>query len=174
MKSNLINNKNLKIDKKAKCISFFVRDLPFSINKKIIKEMMVLSKKNNESNVRICLHKNKKAIQHDMIILERNKNVYPPHRHRNKGECFHVIVGKLKVIIFDKFGKIKNKIILKTGDVARIKKNSFHAVISLSDPVVYHESSPGPFLGKKDSIFPSWLPKEKNALQDYYSKLLSI
>ena len=41
-----------------------------------------------------------------MIILERNKNVYPPHKHFNKGECFHVIKGKLKVLIFNNIGKI--------------------------------------------------------------------
>tara|TARA_Y100001970_G_scaffold290205_1_gene423031 strand:- start:1985 stop:2509 length:525 start_codon:yes stop_codon:yes gene_type:complete len=174
MKSSIINNKNLKIDKKAKCVSFFVKNLPFSINKKNLNEMMKLSDKNKKSNVRICFHKSKDDIHHDMIILERNKNVYPPHRHKDKGECFHVILGKLKILIFNSSGKIKNKIILKKGEVLRIKKNSYHAVIALTDPVIYHESKPGPFLGDKDSVFPSWLPNEKNALQEYYSKLLNI
>ena len=48
MKSSILNNKNLKIDKKAKCVSFFVKNLPFSINKKNLNEMMKLSDKNKK------------------------------------------------------------------------------------------------------------------------------
>ena len=115
MKSSILNNKNLKIDKKAKCVSFFVKNLPFSINKKNLNEMMKLSDKNKKSNVRICFHKSKDDIHHDMIILERNKNVYPPHRHKDKGECFHVILGKLKILIFNSSGFKKFSLLIIVG-----------------------------------------------------------
>ena len=174
MNFSILKNKNLISDKKAKSLSFFVKNLPFLINKKNIKEMMLLSNTNNKCNLRICLHKNSKAKAHTMIILERGKNIYPPHRHKTKGECYHVIKGKLKIIIFNSKGEVKLKIILTKGDLFRIKENSYHSIIALTDPVIYHESTSGPFLGDKNSIFPSWLPKEKNALQLYYSKLLSI
>lgn len=167
-------NKNLKQDKTAKCLSYNVKELPFLLKQEDYKNMMQLSNKNNRCNVRICFHKNKDSLHHDMIILERNKNVYPPHKHFNKGECFHVIKGKLKVLIFNNKGKIIKKIILMNGDVFRIKENSYHAVIALSDPVIYHESKPGPFLGDKDSVIPKWVPKQEKALHLYKSHLLEF
>ena len=38
----------------------------------------------------------------------------------------------------------------------------YHAVMPLSDLVIYHESKPGPFTGEGDSIYPSWAPDESN------------
>jgi cupin fold WbuC family metalloprotein len=174
MNFNILKNKNISLDKKAKSLSFVVKKLPFLINKKNIKEMMTISNLNNKCNLRICLHKNSKALAHNMIILARGKNVYPPHKHKNKGECYHVIKGKLKVIIFSDNGKVELKVILTKGDVFRIKENSYHSVIALTNFVIFHESTSGPFLADKDSTFATWIPKEKNALQRYYSKLLSL
>ena len=174
MTLSILKNKNLILDKKSKSLSFFVKDLPFSLNRKNIKEMLQISNRNNKCNMRICLHPNDKAKAHNMIILERGKNIFPPHKHLAKGETFHVIKGKLKVLVFDSKGKLKVKIILKSNELFRLKKNSYHAVIALTDPVIYHESTSGPFLGDNNNIFPSWMPKTKVALQRFYSKLLNM
>ena len=39
----------------------------------------------------------------------------------------------------------------------------YHAVMPLSDPVIYHESKPGPFLGDGDSMYPDWAPAEDDS-----------
>ena len=38
----------------------------------------------------------------------------------------------------------------------------FHAVLPITDFVIYHETKPGPFLGKMDSIYPDWAPNVNN------------
>ena len=44
----------------------------------------------------------------------------------------------------------------------KVKPNMFHAVLPITDFVIYHETKPGPFLGEMDSIYPDWAPKVNN------------
>ena len=53
-------NKNLIKDKKAKCLSYNVKELPFLLKQEDYKNMMQLSNKNNKCNVRICASKKNK------------------------------------------------------------------------------------------------------------------
>ena len=40
-----------------------------------------------------------------------------------------------------------------------VPKNTYHAMIPATRFVIFSESKTGPFLKKKDSIFPKWLKK---------------
>ena len=57
-------------------------------------------------------------------------------------QTFHIISGKLKIIIFDKIGKIKKKIILSpsTNLYARIKKGVYFCDIAMTDKTLHLET----------------------------------
>ena len=45
--------------------------------------------------------------------------------------------------------------------IYRMGKSYFHTVIPLSETIVFHETTKGPFL-KEETIFPDWAPDEKD------------
>ena len=109
-----------------------------------------------------------------MVILERRGKYYRPHKHLEKGEAFHVIEGRFGIFTFDEGGAIQEACILQSGDILRVGPDMYHAVMPLTDIVIYHENKPGPFLGSKDSIYPDWAPDGGNAAEtDAYCAALS-
>ena len=100
-------------------------------------------------DIRICLHENSKSRHHDMIILQQKKNFYKPHKHKRKGETYHIMEGSMLCIIFSDSGKIQKSNIIKKNDIFRTPLNKYHTMMPLSKYVIYHESKPGPFLKKK-------------------------
>ena len=126
-------------------------------------------------NVRLCLHEGSDSDFHDMVILERKSRHYRPHCHREKGESFHIIEGELGVFTFSESGVVIDSCIMTNDNIRiyKVKPNMFHAVLPLSDSVIYHETKPGPFLGKMDSIYPEWAPNVDNLdeIDIYLNKL---
>jgi cupin fold WbuC family metalloprotein len=162
---SLIDKKNVVEDKKAKSISFFCKIHPVLINEKIINELKEVSKLHNNANVRVCLHTSPDSEQHDMIILGRKEAYCRPHKHTHVGETFHMIEGEMGVFSFDDDGNVYDSVFLQRSDVYRVAKGSYHAVLPISDYVIFHENRKGPFLGDNDSIFPDWSP-EKDDLDE--------
>ena len=161
-KVSLIDKTNVVEDKKAKSLSFFCTINPVLVDEKIISELKEVSKFHNNANVRICLHSSPDAEQHDMIILEKKDSYYRPHKHNQVGETFHMIEGEMGVFSFDDNGNVYDSVFLKRSYVYRIAKGSYHAILPISDYVIYHENRKGPFLGNNDSIFPAWSPSKEN------------
>ena len=152
--------KHLKEDKKAKTKSFFLKEKENFFSEKYIKFIKNFYKK-FKKDVRICLHKNNKSKHHDMIILQQQKNFYKPHKHKLKGETYHIISGSMICIIFKDSGEIQKSFILKKNNIFRTPINRYHTMIPLSKYVIFHESRTGPFL-KSDSNFPNWNKKFEN------------
>jgi len=165
---------NITEDSRAKSISFFCKRRPVLINKDVIAEMKAISKMRGNKNIRVCLHDSPKSKHHDMIILEHGNILYPPHKHLYKGEAFHVIEGILSVFAFDSKGGIIDCVKLQPSDIYRVEVGMFHAVLPISDIVIYHENKPGPFLGNGDSVFPDWIPSPDNIneMEKYKNRLL--
>ena len=153
----------LREDLGAKSVSFFCLQRPVYVNAALLAEMKEVSLQRGRRNVRICLHAAPEDDHHDMVVLERSGNYYRPHKHAAKGECFHVVDGKLGLLAFDEMGAVRDATVLGAGDIYRIAVGMYHAVMPLSDPVIYHESKPGPFLGEGDSIYPDWAAADSDA-----------
>ena len=142
-------------------------------------DIMVLidmAKNTYRKRIRICAHPSSDNPVHDMLIVHFKNTYVRPHRHLNKDETFHVILGSLDVIIFNNDGTIKNKINMGefgSGETFfyRMSKSYFHTVIPQSDVVVFHETTKGPF-NLDDTIFPNWAPDGKNSIeiQNYLKK----
>jgi cupin fold WbuC family metalloprotein len=142
-----INNKNFKFDKTGKSLAIFPKKKNFVVNFKLINELKLLSRKNNNQNVRICLHKNKKEKLHNMIIFLSKKNLSPIHKHIFTDEIYQIIYGILKIKIFNKNKKLLKVIEIsnKKSPIFRMKKNILHQTIPASDHVIFHECRLSPY-----------------------------
>ena len=159
--------KNLIEDKKAKSKSFFLKDRYKFLEKNYLK---------TKKDLRICLHKNTLDKHHDMIILQQRKNFYLPHKHKEKGETYHIIKGSMASILFRDNGMIKKIYKLVEHDIFRTPLDTYHTMIPLTKFVIYHESKMGPFLKKNDSIFPKWNHKFRNkiGINKFKKKVIKI
>ena len=111
---------------------------------------------------RFCLHRNDDDAVHEMIIVLHKDSYIRPHKHVSKTESFHIIEGELLLVFFDDSGKVIRRIIMgqKEGGKTfayRLSAELWHTVIPLSEFVVFHETTNGPFI-REDCIFASWEP----------------
>ena len=109
-------------------------------NKKEINKIINKSKKLN--SYRICFHKNLIDKHQEMIIYQKKGYYYPPKKNTKSDQTFYIISGKLKLIIFNKKGKIKKKIVLSPNEnlYARIKKGVYFCDIALTDKTLHLET----------------------------------
>lgn len=163
-KIELFDDSSVRIDDGPKSYAFFCQTKPIRVDGELIERLKIVFKKVEPRNVRLCLHENSNANFHDMIILERKSRHYRPHRHNEKGESFHIMEGRLGVFTFDNNGLIIDSCILSDDNIKiyKVKPNMFHAVLPITDFVIYHETKPGPFMGNMDSIYPDWEPNVNN------------
>ena len=149
-------------DKKAITKAFFFKKENGVLFDRSLKKFMIEIFNKSKKDLRVCLHQKSTDKHHDMIILQQKRNYYKPHKHLFKGETYHMIVGSMKCILFNNFGKIKKIVTIKKNEIFRVPKNTFHTMLPISVITIYHENKPGPFIKKGDSIFPNWINKYKN------------
>lgn len=117
-------------------------------------------KSNPRKRIRICVHPGADDTLHEMLIVLAKGIDLPPHKHKNKSESFHIVEGSLKVLFFDEDGTITDSV--EMGDLAsgktffyRLSKPIYHTVVPLSEIVVFHETTNGPFK-PEDLIVAPW------------------
>lgn len=173
---DLSDSGSIEIDDGPRSIAYFCQNRPVCVNTELVSQLKEISKKlNGVKNIRVCLHENPAAKFHDMIVLEHKDKYYRPHKHLKKGESFHIIEGQMGIFTFDDVGVIIDRCLLKLGGslIYRVEANMYHAVLPLSNFVIYHEAKLGPFTGKEDSIYASWTPDGNNSKEvfQYVSSL---
>lgn len=134
---------------------------------------------NRRKRVRLCCHRDTENLVHEMLVVLAKGTYIRPHKHLNKSESFHIIAGNLKVIIFEDSGGISE--VIPMGDYSstyvfyyRLSEDFFHTVIPVSEFVVFHESTQGPFRAK-DTLFASWAPgDDEYEAQVSYMKILDL
>jgi len=133
----------------------------YNVNLKAINKLKKLAEKNPDGKVRLCLHKDPKDLFQEMIIVHSRNTYIRPHKHDEKDESISIVEGECRLLIFDKKGRIIKRILLSRESphgtlICRINKNIWHSMKVLSDLVVFHEVSTGPFEIKKSNTFPLW------------------
>lgn len=129
-----------------------------------IEELKAVARQNARGRVRICFHASPAARLHDMLIVLTGSAVYPAHKHLNKEEAFHLIEGRLRVMLHADDGAVEESVDLAgppphggagTAFYCRIPMNKFHTVIPLSETVVFREVTDGPFVPEQ-TVFADW------------------
>jgi len=148
------------IDEGGRSLGFFCQKKPVRVDGDLIQELKNVSARLDGKNLRLCLHESPDAAFHEMIILEHRSNYYRPHKHLVKGESYHIMEGSQGVFIFDEDGAVLDACVLEPQGncIYRVGPNMYHAVMPLTDLIIYHESKPGPFVREGDSVFPYWAP----------------
>jgi cupin fold WbuC family metalloprotein len=117
---------------------------------------------------RLCLHQSEDDNLHEMIIAVARDCLFPPHRHISKVESYHMIQGRMVLIIFDDHGAPLRAMVLappgQDGVICyRLGKPLFHAILPLDDVVVFHEVTNGPFR-RGEAILADWAPTAHDEL----------
>jgi cupin fold WbuC family metalloprotein len=135
---------------------------------------------NKRKRIRLCAHKDADDSVHEMFIVHHSGNYVPPHNHFSKVESYHLLEGVLDVIVFDNDGLILDIIRLdeksKEGYFYyRIPKGLYHMLIAISDIVIFHEITNGPFDQEAINMhIPKWAPSDQantNTIQSYLKTL---
>lgn len=147
---------SVSADEGERSVAYFCKKLPARVDHELITRLKGVFKKLGDRNLRLCLHSGPDALFHEMIIFERRGKYYRPHKHADKGETFHIIEGEMGAFSFDDSGHIIDActLSLETNLIYRVKVNAYHAVLPVSDYVIYHESKPGPFIGQGTAFIP--------------------
>ena len=122
------------------------------------------ARQNPRKRVRLCAHAASDDLLHEMLIVHTRGNYVPPHRHKGKSESFHMIEGVLKIVLFDDQGNATQVIKMAAGEpdatlFYRLSAPIYHTDIALTDLVVFHETTNGPFR-REDMEFAPWAPAE--------------
>jgi len=142
-----------------------------------VADLIEISKKNKRRRARICAHNSEEDKLHEMFIVHEKDTYVRPHKHINKTESFHLIHGKIRVIIFNDDGVIKKAIEMgeyRKGNpfFYRIGTDVYHTLQILSEFAVFHETTNGPFI-RENTIWADWAPKENdlNEIEKFMSNL---
>jgi len=113
---------------------------------------------------RYCLHRTTEDALQEMVICVTRGSYFPPHRHpAAKSESYHMIEGRLVMVMFDDAGNVTELVPLgMTADcrlIHRLALPVWHTVVVISDEAVYHECYVGPFLKDADVEIAPWAPR---------------
>jgi cupin fold WbuC family metalloprotein len=126
---------------------------------------------------RICAHKTKDDALHEMVIAIAEASYIHPHRHLDKSESFHIVEGKVDVVIFDHAGVIVDVIELGAPGSGRcfyyrLSESVFHTLLMRTDFLVVHEVTNGPFTRDGTVLAPFAPPEdETDAARDYMHRV---
>ncbi|MCC7205180.1 MAG: WbuC family cupin fold metalloprotein [Phycisphaeraceae bacterium] len=130
---------------------------------------------------RLCLHRSTRDAIQEMVIAFRRDSLVRPHRHPERCESVHVIRGKGVVLIFDDTGKVTRRIDLAALGQARqcehwmyrLCEGLWHTLVPMSDDLVIHEASQGPFEQSGGGSFAPFAPEDGPALDAFIERTLA-
>ena len=94
----------MNLIKKGKGV-FYTNDNLRKIDENIIGILNDQAIEENAKLVRLCLHTNENKKLMSMLILIRDKYIYPPHKHIWKDEMYTILKGNCIYQEFDNSGK---------------------------------------------------------------------
>lgn len=146
-----------------------------TVDDKNISDLIKECNTNKNNKIRICTHLNEKSLLQEMLIFHKKNKYVRPHKHLNKIESMIVIKGKIKFLIFNEDGSLKNFFYMKPYGKGKVfyhsmKVSVYHSFIIESDSVFFLEITQGPFK-RKDTIFANWAPKDDKEGLKYLKKL---
>jgi cupin fold WbuC family metalloprotein len=114
--------------------------------------------------VRINMHPSSADALHEMMIAIERGSYIRPHKHPGKSEAFHIIEGRVDIVVFNDAGDIERVISLEAKGgrhpfYYRMSETRFHTLVIHSDLLVVHEITNGPFR-PEDTVYATFAPDE--------------
>ena len=163
---------------KPKSPTFFSSSSIIEIKKEQLKKLKEEAISAPLKRARLCLHHNHEDNVQEMVIVFSKESYVRPHRHINKVESFHIIEGKCEVVLFDGDGKVTKRIKMSTineGEtfLYKLSDESWHTVIPLSNYLILHETTNGPF-SSNSTEYPPWGPEEDDIKAKEFIEYIKI
>ena len=157
MKSN-----KLRLDSSGKSPAFFFNGKVSIFNKKIISRLEDHYKK-NKTELRFCLHKDKKSNLQVMINLIVKKEKYQLHYHNYSDEYYFPIKNNLKLLTFNKKKKFDKSYTVDKNNffLGKIYKGQVHIAVPLNKYCIYLEFRSGNFTQHKNIFLNKFLKYEQ-------------
>jgi cupin fold WbuC family metalloprotein len=121
---------------------------------------------NQRKRARICAHRSNDDTLHEMLIVIKAASYIHPHKHIQKAESFHIVEGRVDVVIFDDAGAITE--VVELGEPRsglsffyRLSDSFFHTLVIRSPELIIHEVTNGPFV-RTDTVLASFAPLESD------------
>jgi cupin fold WbuC family metalloprotein len=135
-----------------------------AIGKADLDMLKAAAKTNPKRRARINAHPDDEDALHEMIIAIDASSYIRPHKHPGKSEAFHVIEGEVDIVVFKDDGRIDQIIPLGAPGshrsfYYRMSKPFFHTLVILSDVLIVHEITNGPFR-PQGAVFAEFAPDE--------------
>jgi cupin fold WbuC family metalloprotein len=108
------------------------------------------AKAENLNIIRCCLHQNEESLLMSMLIVIRNKYIYPAHKHAWKDESYTILKGECEFQELDDKGNQLSSIILKRNDTLLNVNKGFHLIKPMGEILAFMETTTGPF--KKNGL----------------------
>ena len=128
-----------------------------------LKEQMHLA---GRQRIRLCAHRSPEDKVHDMLIIHEKDVYIRPHKHLCRTESFHVIEGVVDVIVYQDHRSISD--VIPMGPYGsgrqffyRFSEPFFHTMRIISDYVIFHETTSGPFK-RSDTVYAPWAPDQND------------
>jgi cupin fold WbuC family metalloprotein len=164
----------------AKTTTYVLQDDVAVIDAELIADLKRAAQSDPLKRARICLHRSPTDSLQQMIIAHHRDTYTHPHRHRSKAESFHLLEGRLAVILFNDAGSEERTIVLselgtRDPSIYRLSTSLWHTVLPLTEYAVFHEITNGPFVSGDGDLAP-WAPEETNiaGVRAYKQKLLEL
>jgi cupin fold WbuC family metalloprotein len=142
------------------------------VGKSWLTRLKVAANESPRGIARLCMHRSVEEPVQEMIIALRRDALFGPHRHHGKTESFHVIEGRLTVLLFNETGDLDQTIDLGepldgSSFCYRLAAPIYHSVIPQTDMVVFSETTVGPFR-KSDTDLAPWAPEYGEELRAFF------
>ena len=157
-KVSLLDGATCWRDISAKSIGYFSNLDMTKIDQFLLAELEEMAKETGE-NVRLSLHSGPTDDFHEMIICQHRNKIHPPKKHQQKAKSFHMMRGQMAIYAFSEDGLVQDAALLDGTHVPlyRVEEGVYHADFPVTDLVIHHESTLGPFLGDDDAIYAPWV-----------------
>lgn len=148
---------------------FYMDEDIVEVGSKQLESLKIAAKNSTLRRSRLCLHRNTSDQVQEMVIAFCKDSYVRPHRHINKSESFHIIDGELIVVFFNNDGHVTKKIEMGPVEsskifIYRLNSSIWHTIIPISDYVLLHETTAGPFV-KSEADYPEWAPKDVDLIE---------
>jgi len=128
--------------------------------------LKIQAKGNRRKRARLCTHVDVSDLLHEMIIINLRDTYVRPHKNAHKPKSFQIIEGMMDVVMFDESGDVRG--VTRMGQYGsgypyyfRLHKTRYHTLRTISDLVLFQETTIGPFI-PGDTIFAPWAPEDEN------------
>jgi cupin fold WbuC family metalloprotein len=133
------------------------------------------AQQSEKRRARLCMHMSGEDSVHEMVIAFCQDALVGPHKSLDKTESLLVIKGELELVIFDDEGSVLERTVMGAFGSGRpysvrLAASPWYTYIPLSESLVIHETTRGPFR-PEDTALPQWAPDGEGELQDFVDGL---